>query len=165
MCFKTVLMSVGALFLLSPVFVWQTCMCLQCWSVLEVLWSLWRVMFLRREQETEMERREEERVVLIGLCTAPSMRVISFFFSACPASFSLSSHRSTLHFSVCHSVFLCRAFFFLRVCLLSSPFLAWSLLFTSSCPITYGSVTFLLFVVWLTLLAFNNTLWQNKVKH
>lgn len=114
-------------------------------------------MFLRREQETEMERREEERVVLIGLCTAPSMRVISFFFSACPASFSLSSHRSTLHFSVCHSVFLCRAFF-LRVCLLSSPFLAWSLLFTSSCPITYGSVTFLLFVVWLTLLAFNNTL-------
>lgn len=87
-------------------------MCLQCWSVLEVLWSLWRVMFLRREQETEMERREEERVVLIGLCTAPSMRVISFFFSACPASFSLSSHRSTLHFSVCHSVFLCRAFFF-----------------------------------------------------
>lgn len=112
MCFKTVLMSVGALFLLSPVFVWQTCMCLQCWSVLEVLWSLWRVMFLRREQETEMERREEERVVLIGLCTAPSMRVISFFFSACPASFSLSSHRSTLHFSVCHSVFLCRAFFF-----------------------------------------------------
>lgn len=24
MCFKTVLMSVGALFLLSPVFVWQT---------------------------------------------------------------------------------------------------------------------------------------------
>lgn len=164
MCFKTVLMSVGALFLLSPVFVWQTCMCLQCWSVLEVLWSLWRVMFLRREQETEMERREEERVVLIGLCTAPSMRVISFFFSACPASFSLSSHRSTLHFSVCHSVFLCRAFF-LRVCLLSSPFLAWSLLFTSSCPITYGSVTFLLFVVWLTLLAFNNTLWQNKVKH
>lgn len=164
MCFKTVLMSVGALFLLSPVFVWQTCMCLQCWSVLEVLWSLWRVMFLRREQETEMERREEERVVLIGLCTAPSMRVISFFFSACPASFSLSSHRSTLHFSVCHSVFLCRAFF-LRVCLLSSPFLAWSLLFTSSFPFTYGSVTFLLFVVWLTLLAFNNTLWQNKVKH
>lgn len=112
MCFKTVLMSVGALFLLSPVFVWQTCICLQCWSVLEVLWSLWRVMFLRREQETEMERREKERVVLIGLCTAPSMRVISFFFSACPASFSLSSHRSTLHFSVCHSVFLCRAFFF-----------------------------------------------------
>lgn len=112
MCFKAVLMSVGALFLLSPVFVWQICMCLQCWSVLEVLWSLWRVMFLRREQETEMERREEERVVLIGLCTAPSMRVISFFFSACPASFSLSSHRSTLHFSVCHSVFLCRAFFF-----------------------------------------------------
>lgn len=119
MCFKTVLMSVGALFLLSPVFVWQTCMCLQCWSVLEVLWSLWRVMFLRREQETEMERREEERVVLIGLCTAPSMRVISFFFSACPASFSLSSHRSTLHFSVCHSVFLCRAFFCVFVfCLL-----------------------------------------------
>lgn len=94
-------------------------MCLQCWSVLEVLWSLWRVMFLRREQETEMERREEERVVLIGLCTAPSMRVISFFFSACPASFSLSSHRSTLHFSVCHSVFLCRAFFCVFVfCLL-----------------------------------------------
>lgn len=119
MCFKTVLMSVGALFLLFPVFVWQTCMCLQCWSVLEVLWSLWRVMFLRREQETEMERREEERVVLIGLCTAPSMRVISFFFSACPASFSLSSHRSTLHFSVCHSVFLCRAFFCVFVfCLL-----------------------------------------------
>lgn len=119
MCFKTVLMSVGALFLLSPVFVWQTYMCLQCWSVLEVLWSLWRVMFLRREQETEMERREEERVVLIGLCTAPSMRVISFFFSACPASFSLSSHRSTLHFSVCHSVFLCRAFFCVFVfCLL-----------------------------------------------
>lgn len=119
MCFKTVLMSVGALFLLSPVFVWQTCMCLQCWSVLEVLWSLWRVMFLRREQETEMERREEERVVLIGLCTAPSVRVISFFFSACPASFSLSSHRSTLHFSVCHSVFLCRAFFCVFVfCLL-----------------------------------------------
>lgn len=106
-------------FLLFPVFVWQTCMCLQCWSVLEVLWSLWRVMFLRREQETEMERREEERVVLIGLCTAPSMRVISFFFSACPASFSLSSHRSTLHFSVCHSVFLCRAFFCVFVfCLL-----------------------------------------------
>lgn len=119
MCFKTVLMSVGALFLLFPVFVWQTCMCLQCWSVLEVLWSLWRVMFLRREQETEMERREEERVVLIGLCTAPSVRVISFFFSACPASFSLSSHRSTLHFSVCHSVFLCRAFFCVFVfCLL-----------------------------------------------
>lgn len=119
MCFKTVLMSVGALFLLSPVFVWQTYMCLQCWSVLEVLWSLWRVMFLRREQETEMERKEEERVVLIGLCTAPSMRVISFFFSACPASFSLSSHRSTLHFSVCHSVFLCRAFFCVFVfCLL-----------------------------------------------
>lgn len=69
-----------------------------------------------------MKRRGEERVVLIGLCTAPSMRIINFLFSPQPAL------RPSLCPHMLLSLIPCSVFLSLFV-----PFVSLYL-----CPLTFG---------------------------